>query len=130
MLHIWLQCQWHLNIYVCWTNDYIIRDIYIFTYDGPVTTISVTSKYLCILDLLLQYPWLLNIYICWTVTTLSVTKYLYWFRIYWKYDYTICDFEICTYAAPIHLKVAFSVCKAKWQNVIISQNTWYLNLSL
>jgi hypothetical protein len=38
------------NIFICWTCDYNIRDIKIFTYVGPVTTISVTSKYVRMLD--------------------------------------------------------------------------------
>ena len=31
---------------VCWTCDYNILEIYILTYVGHMTTISVTSKYL------------------------------------------------------------------------------------
>jgi glycerol-3-phosphate acyltransferase PlsY len=59
------------------------------TYLGSVTTISVTSKYLNMLDIWLQYPWHLNIYVCstgdynirffyiftyvWHLTTISMT---------------------------------------------------------
>ena len=39
------------NIYICLTFDYNIRDIKIFTYVAPVTTISMTSKYVRMLDL-------------------------------------------------------------------------------
>jgi hypothetical protein len=48
-----------------------------------VTTISVISKYLRMLDLWLKNPWLQNIYVC------------------WMYDYDIRDFYIFTYVGPV-----------------------------
>jgi hypothetical protein len=37
-----LQYSWNLKSNVCWACDYNIREFTIFTYVGPVTTISVT----------------------------------------------------------------------------------------
>ena len=73
ILDMWLQYLWCLNIYVCWTCDYNIRETskYLHMYVGHVTIISwrlnvyiywtcnynsVTSKYLCMLDMWPQYP--------------------------------------------------------------------------
>jgi hypothetical protein len=77
MLDLWLPYPWHLSIYVSCSCDYVIRAFSIFTYFGTVTTISVTSKYLRILNLWLHYSRFLDIYVFLSVTTISVTsKYL------------------------------------------------------
>jgi hypothetical protein len=53
-----------------------------------VTTISVISKYQCILEMWLQYPWHLNITVCWTCDYNICELYIY---ICWTGDYSIHD---------------------------------------
>jgi hypothetical protein len=136
-LDLWLKYLWLLiftyvgpvatisvnfNIYACWTCDYNIRETskYLPMYIGHVTTLSVTSKCLRMLDMWLQYLWRRNSYVCWTcdyniretskylhkyirlVTTLSVTfKYLRMLDIWLQYPWHLniylcwtCDYNI------------------------------------